>query len=199
MPIGHDLLERTALRLGQLDATAISDAANLIYRTHTQGGVTISCGNGGSASTASHFVADLAKLTIVPGRPRAKTICFNDNVSALTAWTNDADFASVYAEQAEPWISSDSSVVLFSVHGGSRDASVSANLPRIAEMARDRGAALIAVTGFDGGRLADLADVHINVPEYDEPLATPLIESLHVLVHHAVCVAVRELIEQEQS
>jgi D-sedoheptulose 7-phosphate isomerase len=183
---------------GRLTADLVPDGiergAQLLFDTWHAGGTTLSCGNGGSASTASHFAADLAKLTIVPGQRRMRTLCLNDNASAVSAWTNDEGFPVVYQEQAEPWLEPTAALVAFSVHGGSRGGEVSANLPAVARLAKERGAAVIAVTGFDGGALGDLADVHINIPHATEPVATPLIESLHVLVHHALCVGARALI-----
>ncbi|MCI0690345.1 MAG: hypothetical protein L0Y54_24365, partial [Sporichthyaceae bacterium] len=74
------------------------------------------------------------------------------------------------------------------------DGSVSSNVAEICQLARNSGAAVVGVTGFDGGRVAELATVHINVPVSDEPTATPLIESVHVLVHHALCLGVRDRI-----
>ena len=177
-----------------LDREEIGKAADLLFATWQAGSYVLSCGNGGSASTASHFSADVAKLTIVPGRQRVKSLCLNDNVSALTAWTNDNGFASVFAEQAAPWFDRHATLVAFSVHGGSPDRSVSSNVADVCALARDKGAAVIGVTGFDGGLLASTATVHLNVPVRIEPVATPLIESLHLLIQHALCLALRERI-----
>jgi D-sedoheptulose 7-phosphate isomerase len=123
-----------------------------------------------------------------------RALCLNDNASATTAWANDAGFASTFIGQAEAWLDERSVLVAFSVHGGARDRSVSSNVADACQLARQRGAAVIGVTGFDGGRLGYDATVHINVPFGDEPVATPLIESIHVLIHHALCVGLRERI-----
>lgn len=197
-----DLLADAVERTTALNSGDIERAAQLVFRTWQEGGTVISCGNGGSASTASHFAADLAKLTIVPGRPRLRTLCLNDNASAFSAWSNDEGFDTVYAEQGEPWLDEKATLISFSVHGGSRatDAStVSSNLGKVSELAKSRGTRVIAVTGFDGGAAGDIADAHINVPYFTEPVATPLIESLHVLIHHALCVGVRQLIQEDSK
>jgi D-sedoheptulose 7-phosphate isomerase len=194
LPAASQLLARTPAALAAVDAGAVEAAADLLFGTWQAGGVILACGNGGSASTASHFCADAAKLTITPGRARVRSLCLNDNVSSLTAWTNDAGVDSVYAEQARPWLETSSSLVVFSVHGGARDGSVSSNVAQVCRVARDQGASVIGVTGFDGGVVADLATVNVVVPVSDEPVATPLIESLHVLIHHALCVGLRERI-----
>lgn len=187
-----NLLSRAPGMIAELDASALEAAADLLFERSRAGGVILACGNGGSASTASHFCADIAKLTIVAGLPRIRSVCLNDNVSSLTAWTNDAGFPVAYAEQARPWLTPEAAIVAFSVHGGARDGSVSSNVAEVCRLARDGGAAVVGVTGFDGGRVADLATVHVNVPMFDEPAATPLIESIHVLIHHALCLGVRE-------
>lgn len=68
---------------------------------------------------------------------------------------------------------------------------MSSNLVDACRLARSAGASVVAVTGFDGG-MGEAANVHINVPFDQEPAATPVVESIHVLVHHALCMALRE-------
>lgn len=167
-------------------------AVDLLRDTYISHGLVLTAGNGGSASTASHFAADLAKFA-VPDRHDFRVICLDDNVSALTAWANDASWSEVYVAQTTSWLRNEQAGVLclFSVHGGSSDGAVSDNLRRAATAAREVGARVVAFTGFDGGALAELADVHVNVPVSLEPLATPLVESLHVLAHHAICLSIR--------
>jgi D-sedoheptulose 7-phosphate isomerase len=192
------LLDEAVTAVGRLSPATLERGVDLLYEAWRHDATIVSCGNGGSASTASHFAGDLAKYTIVDGQPRVRALCLNDNATAVTAWTNDDGFAEVYAEQARPWLGSSSAVVTFSVHGGLRSSAVgevSSNLPRLCQIARLSGASIIAVTGFDGGAIGKLADLHINVPVDREPVATPLIESVHVLVHHALCAGLRERIE----
>jgi D-sedoheptulose 7-phosphate isomerase len=193
-PLATRLITTAAEMAGRVDPALLATAAGTLFDTWRASGVVLACGNGGSASTASHFAADVAKLTIVPGADRVRAVCLSDNGSAVTAWANDAGFTSIYAEQATAWLQPDSALVAFSVHGGARDQSVSANVGQACRIAREAGAAVIGITGFDGGIVGDLATVHINVPAYEEPIATPLIESVHVLIHHALCLALRERI-----
>ena len=197
---GGDLLRAAAGLVGDLRGDEIEAAADVLFASWEAGGVVLSCGNGGSASTASHFAADLGKLTIVGDATRFKTVCLDDNASGVTAWSNDAGFASVYAEQAAAWLDPTATVVAFSVHGGALDGSVSSNLSRVCEAAIRCGSSVIAVTGFDGGFLGRNSTVHVNVPTPQEPLATPLVESLHVLVQHALCLSVRcRILEREAA
>lgn len=174
-------------------------AVDVLYDCWRSGGVVFAAGNGGSASTATHLACDLAKATIVPGRQRLKTVSLADNIPLNSAWTNDSGFASVFAEQLEPWLTEKDVLVALSVHGGSEEGDAgpwSQNLPRAVALARQRGARVIGLSGFGGGALARSADVCIVVPIDTEPLGTPLVESWHVVVHHLLCVALRERIEE---
>jgi D-sedoheptulose 7-phosphate isomerase len=182
-----------------LPRAEIRRAVDILYVCWRRGGVVFAAGNGGSASTATHLACDLAKATIVPGRQRLKTVSLADNIPLNSAWTNDSGFASVFAEQLEPWLTEKDVLVALSVHGGSEEGDAgpwSQNLPRAVALARQRGARVIGLSGFGGGALARSADVCIVVPIDTEPLGTPLVESWHVAVHHLLCVALRERIEE---
>lgn len=182
-----------------LSRAEMQRAVDVLYVCWRRGGVVFAAGNGGSASTATHLACDLAKATIVPGRQRLKTVSLADNIPLNSAWTNDSGFASVFAEQLEPWLTEKDVLVALSVHGGSEEGDAgpwSQNLPRAVALARQRGARVIGLSGFGGGALARSADVCIVVPIDTEPLGTPLVESWHVAVHHLLCVALRERIEE---
>src|ERR1700716_1903989 len=110
------LSQRTLDRLDQQVLEAIIGRLMAAWR---QGRTVFVMGNGGSASTATHFAADLAKYTISPGKPRFKVLCLTDNVPLVSAWTNDGGFNSIFVEQMAPWLEPDDVLVGFSVHGGS--------------------------------------------------------------------------------
>lgn len=178
----------------------IRRAADLLYDCWRRGGVVFAAGNGGSASTATHLACDLAKAAIVPGRRRLKAIALVDNIPLNSAWTNDGGFAGVFAEQLEPWLTERDVLVALSVHGGSGEGDAgpwSQNLPRAVALAHQRGAQVIGLSGFGGGALACSADVSIVVPIDSEPLGTPVVESWHVAIHHLLCTALRQRIEEE--
>ncbi|WP_341855837.1 SIS domain-containing protein [Brachybacterium sp. GPGPB12] len=182
--------------LNRISGRGILSAAEVLHQVRVQNGVVLVAGNGGSSSTAAHFAADLTKFTRRIGFPHLRTVALTNDISCLTAWTNDDDPALALAHLAEPWLQGEhlvgtNAVVLFSVHGGSREGLVSNNLVELASLARSHGASVIAVTGFDGGALGDLADVHVNVEMDVEPYATPGVESLHLLIAHAICLAMR--------
>ena len=176
--------------IGDTQPDKIFQVAEVLFRAWKNGGTVFVIGCGGSASTASHFVCDLTKCTIVPGKKRFKAIALVDNTPLISAWTNDSGWATVFAEQLEPWLTEKDVLVGFSVHGGSVNSEVglrSQNLGRVMELAKERKTKIIAFAGFDGGAMKKMADVCIVVPIDKEPFATPLIESFHVVLHHLVC------------
>ena len=180
----------------------IQRAVELLYDCWRRGGTVFTAGNGGSASTATHLACDLAKSTIVPGRRRLKAVALSDNIPLSSAWTNDSGFASLFAEQLEPWLTDSDILVALSVHGGSGEGDAgpwSQNLPRAVALARERGARVIGLSGFGGGALARDADVCIVVPIDSEPLGTPVVESWHVAIHHLLCRALRRRIEEAEE
>jgi D-sedoheptulose 7-phosphate isomerase len=157
-------------------------------------------GNGGSASTASHFAADLAKYTIVGRKPRFKVIGLTDNIPLVSAWTNDGGFNSIFAEQMAAWLEAGDVLVGFSVHGGSGAGDAgpwSQNMVRAMQAANHAGATVIAFSGYDGGAMAEMADLCLTVPVLADDLGTPVVESVHVLLHHLVVHALREQIKRD--
>jgi D-sedoheptulose 7-phosphate isomerase len=137
-------------------------------------------GVGGGAGHASHAVNDFRKLCLI------ESYAPTDNVSELTARTNDEGWETSYTAWLEvSRLGSDDAVLAFSVGGGSREHNVSVNLVNALEAAREAGAAIFGVVGAPGGALARLADVAILI---DPPAAlrTPLVESFQAVVWHAL-------------
>lgn len=81
-------------------------AVEILFEAWHRYGTVFSMGNGGSASTATHFAGDQAKLTIVPGKKRLKAVALMDNIPLVCAWTNGAGFSSIFAGQVEPRLKS---------------------------------------------------------------------------------------------
>jgi D-sedoheptulose 7-phosphate isomerase len=175
-------------------------AVDILFEAWQAGNAVYTMGNGGSASTATHFACDLAKCTIVPGRKRLRATALVDNVPLVSAWTNDSGFGSIFAQQLDPWLKEGDVVIGLSVHGGSGDGEAgpwSQNLVQAARLAKERGARVIGFSGFGGGALKETADVCLVVPVDEEPLGTPLVESYHVALHHLICVALRLRIAED--
>jgi D-sedoheptulose 7-phosphate isomerase len=181
--------------IASLPHDLIDQAIELLFTTWHQQGTVFIAGNGGSASTASHFACDLAKWTAAPNRPRFKVMALTDNAPLVSALVNDEGPASVFAEQLEPFIGPDDLLILISVHGGSGTGNAgvwSQNLLRALELAHQRGAKVLGFSGFDGGALRQMADVCIVIP-ID---STPQVESFHLALEHLICDCLRNKIQQ---
>jgi len=177
--------------VGQIDRTAVADAIDMLLEVWQNAGTVFIAGNGGSAATASHFACDLAKWTTVQGQPRFRVMALTDNLPLYSALVNDEGPASVFAEQLEPFIGPGDVLILISVHGGSGAGHAGAwsqNLLRALAVARDHGARVIGMSGFDGGALLEMADTCILVPVH----STPQVESLHLAIEHLICDCLRE-------
>lgn len=175
-----------------IDHAAIDRAIELLFAAWQRGNTIFTCGNGGSASTASHFAADLSKCTIAPNRPRLRATSLVENIPLVSALVNDEGWESVYVEQLKTWFRRGDVVIGISVHGGSgrdRAGRWSQNLLRALQYARDHRGYALGFSGFDGGAMKDLADVCVVVP-HD---TTPHVEAFHVVLHHLVtfCLAQR--------
>lgn len=183
---------RTVAQLDQQVLTGMLDCFMDVWRCRR---TVFVMGNGGSASTATHFAADLAKYTISAGKPRFKVIGLTDNVPLVSAWTNDGGFNSIFVEQMAAWLEAGDVLVGFSVHGGSGAGDAgpwSQNMVQAMKAAKNAGAKVIGFSGFDGGAMAEMADYCLTVPVSIDALGTPLVESIHVLLHHLVVHTLRE-------
>lgn len=141
------------------------------------------CGNGGSATTSTHFASDLAKGASAPNKPpvRAKSLC--DNIALLTAWSNDVSFDDAFAQSMDAWIKPGDVLIVISGSGNSQ------NVLNAVEMARTAGATTIGFTGFEGGKLKDMVDICITVPGH----SMEQIEDVHLLVCHVITACLREV------
>src|SRR6266699_4289306 len=159
----------------------LTKAAELLLDCHRRGSTVFILGNGGSASTASHFACDLAKGTQVPGLPAFRVIALNDNVPLLTAWANDTSYDRVFAEQLSTLVRPGDLVIPISASGNSP------NVLAAVRMAQRSQATTIALTGRSGGKLYRLADITIRVPAQ----SIEQVEDAHLVVAHSLCVVLR--------
>lgn len=142
-------------------------------------------GCGGSASTATHFTADLAKT--VGG---FKAISLVDNIPLVSAWTNDKGWENVFYGQLKSTLTDNDVLVGFSVHGG--NSKWSNNLTKAIKLAKKVGAKIIGFAGFDGGAMKKMGDACLVVPIGEEPLGTPIVEAMHVVLHHSIILDLKE-------
>ena len=173
-PAYQDELSRVLSQVSQADVDSFIsfiDYAHFYHRT------VFVCGNGGSAANASHFAQDLAKGTVSPGGVRLRALSLCDNAAWLTALANDIDYSAVFVEQlvqlAGAWD------VLVAISGSGN----SPNVVRAVAWGNAHQLKTVAVTGFDGGRLKEIADFTLHVPCHD----MGMVEAAHAaLFHHTV-------------
>jgi D-sedoheptulose 7-phosphate isomerase len=196
----EDFIEKSQKTLALLDRQVLGAMLECLMDVWRARRTVYVMGNGGSASTASHFAADLAKYTIVPGRPRFKVLGLTDNLPVISAWTNDGGFSSIFVEQMSAWLEPGDALVGFSVHGGSGAGDAgpwSQNMVRAMQAAHEAGARVIGFSGFDGGAMAEMADHCLTVPVLVSELGTPIVESIHVMLHHLLVHNLRERIQRD--
>jgi D-sedoheptulose 7-phosphate isomerase len=176
--------ESLAVQQGLLERETIAGlvrAAETVAAAFRDGGKLLVFGNGGSAADATHLAAELVGRFMLE-RPGLPAVSLSDNASAVTSIANDYAYERVFARQVEALGRAGDVALGISTSG--RSANVLAGL----EAGRAGGLVTLALTGGDGGRMRDLADVCIVVPSGD----TPRIQEGHTLVAHVLC----ELVEQ---
>jgi len=179
-----------------IDSPEYEKVVKTLFECYKKGGTVFTMGCGGSASTATHFAADLAKTTMVDGKPGFKAISLVDNIPLVSAWTNDKGWGSIFAGQLNQWITKNDVLVGFSVHGGTKQGDEagpwSQNLIAAMKLASTRKAKIIGFAGFDGGAMKKMANACIVVPTTSETYGTPLIEAVHVVIHHCLIFDLKE-------
>jgi D-sedoheptulose 7-phosphate isomerase len=165
----------------QIDIDGIVQLADSLSALRTRGGRLFILGVGGSAANASHAVNDFRKLCDI------EAYAPTDNVSELTARTNDDGWARVFAD----WLktsraNADDAILVFSVGGGDLERNVSPNLVEALEEARRRKMTVLGIVGRDGGHTAKVADVVVRVPVVDQELVTPHSEAFQAVVWHCL-------------
>jgi D-sedoheptulose 7-phosphate isomerase len=173
-------------------------AIDILFEAYSAGRTVFTCGNGGSAANASHLACDLAKFTWCGGKKRLRALSLCDNAALVSALTNDEGFASVFIEQLRDNVHPGDVLVCLSVHGGSgadKAGPWSQNLLAAAHYAKGEGANVIALVGYDGGALRDVADACVVVPHTAAgQTSTPHVEGFHEVFHHLICERLRQLI-----
>ncbi len=179
------------------NSSEYNQTLDILMNCRANGGIVFVMGCGGSASTATHFAADLAKTTLskYKNRPGFKTISLVDNIPLNSAWANDEGWGNIFSGQLKAWITEKDVLVGFSVHGGSGSGNAgpwSQNLVSAMSLAQERGAKIIGFSGFDGGAMKQMADVCLVVPVEEEPYGTPAVEAFHVVLHHGIIFDLKE-------
>jgi D-sedoheptulose 7-phosphate isomerase len=172
-------LQEAAAILAQLDAGAIERTAELLAAVRARGGRLFFLGVGGSAGNCSHAVNDFRKLA------GFEAYAPTDNVSELTARTNDEGWDTVFVAWLKgSRLRADDAVFVLSVGGGSLEKNISPNLVRALEHAKAAGATILGIVGRDGGFAARVADACVIVPTVNPETVTPHAEAFQAVVWH---------------
>ena len=138
-------------------------------------------GNGGSASTASHFASDLLKTGILENENRFRVISLTDNTPVILAWGNDESFDNIFVQQLKNFVKEEDVVIGISGSGNSK------NVLNAIDFANKTNAMTISFTGNDGGELAKISKLNLNIPSND--MLT--IESMHLVICHLLLTIIR--------
>jgi len=174
-------LDEAVTILQRLDSASIDKLATALADLRDRGGRLFLLGVGGSAANCSHAVNDFRKLCGIEAYTPV------DNVSELTARTNDEGWDTVFSE----WLkvsraNAKDAVLVFSVGGGDAERNVSPNIVSALKEAKARGLKVFGVVGRDGGYTRKVGDVVIVVPTVDASRVTPHTEAFHAVVWHCL-------------
>jgi len=175
-------LQAVTSTLENLPVRSIARAVQVIENARTERRTVFLFGNGGSAATATHFACDLSKGAIANGKLRIRAISLCDNIALLCAWANDTAYEHVFAEQLENLIEPGDIVIGISGSGNSP------NVLNAMTLAKAKGAITIGVSGFTGGKLKDIADVPVVVPNH----CMEQVEDVHLVLEHVITTCLRE-------
>jgi len=177
----RDYLSVTRDIIDLLSESDIEAAVTLLEKTRVSKSRLFLAGSGGGAGHASHAACDFRKLCAI------EAYCVTDNVSELTARTNDEGWDTSY----QNWLAASNirrgdCLFVFSVGGGSLTPAVSTNLVLAAQAAKQAGATVIGVVGRDGGAIRQIADVTILIPPVSRESVTPQTEGLQAVIWHLI-------------
>jgi D-sedoheptulose 7-phosphate isomerase len=179
MSFSQQYLEEVQEITKRLDTDAIEQVVSLLRKVRDRDGRLFILGVGGSAANASHAVNDFRKIAGI------EAYAPTDNVSELTARTNDEGWATVF----DRWLRvsrlrSQDGVLVFSVGGGNLEKQVSPNLVIALQYARSIGAQIMGIVGRDGGYAATVADSCVIIPTVNASHITPHTEAFHAIIWH---------------
>ena len=179
---------RLVKAIGGLDMQTLSDFVRMLLAVRRGGGTVFVAGNGGSTSTASHYVVDWMLGTGI-SNPPLPVIALADNLSGVTATGNDLDFDSIFSRPLSALGKRGDLLVVVSASGNSP------NLLSAANQARSAGISIASLTGFDGGALKEIADVAVHVPTMMGDYGVA--EDIHLMIGHMVKEALIEAVRDE--
>lgn len=183
----REYLDGVGDALKNLDAAPVAKASAAIAEAYKQDSAVFIMGNGGSGSTASHAAYDFNISMSGQLKKRFRLISLCDNITTLLALSNDYGYENVFYMQIKDVLKEGDIVICISGSGNSE------NVVKVAEYARSVGCKVISFTGFDGGRLIELADYPVHVAINDMKKA----EDCHVVLLHAMARYMSQFLEKD--
>ncbi len=183
-------LDELQTLLSQVSETEVDNAIAILWDNYQSRRRVVFCGNGGSAATASHLPADFQKSITLAGNRPWECLSLVDSVPLLTAWSNDTEYAQVFAGQARCWLRPGDLLVAISGSGNSP------NILAAVEAAHDCGADTLGLCGYGGGRLSQMARHAIVLHSHN----MQMVEDAHLAIGHILFSALRDrLLSQNAS
>lgn len=166
----------------------LQKAADILTRVYSEGGMVYSCGNGGSAAIANHLVCDHCKLVRTDTQLTSRIYSLSTTVEIITAIGNDLSYDEIFVYQLRSLAKPGDALITISSSGNSE------NIVRAAQWAKDYGLPVISMTGFSGGRSANIADVnlHVTADNYG------VIEDVHQSLMHLLAQYIRQAHMEEE-
>lgn len=179
MSYSQQHLDESVEVIKQLDASKIEEMASLLAKVKNEGGRLFFLGVGGSAGNCSHAVNDFRKIVGI------ESYAPTDNVSELTARTNDEGWSTVFAEWLKiSKLNAKDALFILSVGGGNLEKNISPNLVEALKYAKIVGSKITGIVGRDGGFTAEVADVCVIIPTVNANNITPHSEAFQAVVWH---------------
>ena len=168
-----DLVKST---LDALDPKALDALVEAFHTTYEKGGNIYTMGNGGSGASASHAAGDFLKGASYGLDKRFKMICLNDNLPSMMAIANDIGWESIFVEPLKNFLTQDDLVIGISGSGNSK------NVVNALEYANANGATTVAMSGFKGGKISQIAAINVHAPVMDMEVT----EDIHMVIFNIV-------------
>jgi D-sedoheptulose 7-phosphate isomerase len=171
-------LDYLASCFAALDRAALAHFVNVLLAARESGNAVFFIGNGGSAATASHFANDISIGTRTGDVKPFRAISLTDNVAVMTALANDEGYDRVFVDQLKVQMRDGDSLVAISASGNSP------NVIAAVDYAKSRGATIVGLSGFDGGRLKELSDISLHVQTPKGEFGP--VEDVHMIFDHLI-------------
>lgn len=182
MKIVNAYIDELKSILDDLSEQVIEQVLEVLHDARLDNRQVFILGNGGSASTASHFVCDLGKNTRVPGVPNFRVMGLTDNMALFSALANDEGYENVFAQQLGNYLQPEDIVIGISTSGNSP------NVVNAIQYANSLGAITIGFTGFSSGEMGTMVDIDLHVPSD----SIEHVEDIHLVLEHLLTRALRE-------